>query len=76
MSHDHFCNLAQAPINTDGVALSAPGTVYAGGVFRTHDDLAISSFVAPLGTCYTFEAELSAIIIAMQKASSMSFANL
>ena len=50
------------------MARGAPGLTGAGGIFRVHDGSAIASFAIPLGLKFANEAELQAVIFAIEKA--------
>ena len=52
-------------INTDGAALGAPSMSGAGGIFCDHNGSVIFSFAAPLGSYFSFEVELTAVIIGL-----------
>lgn len=54
--------------NTDGSALGAPGPARCGGVFRNCRGFVLGCFSVSLGTAYAFEAELYAVILALEAA--------
>ncbi|XP_057803315.1 uncharacterized protein LOC131018618 [Salvia miltiorrhiza] len=57
-------------VNTDGSAQGSPGNIAAGGVFRDHFAWVRGCFHYKAGVGYAFEAELLAVIIAVQIAHS------
>ncbi|XP_057811822.1 uncharacterized protein LOC131026062 [Salvia miltiorrhiza] len=63
-------------VNTDGSAMGAPGNITAGGVFRDHFTWVRGCFHYRAGIGYAFEAELFAVIIAIQIAHSRGWHHL
>ena len=55
-------------VNTDGVALGSPSVGGCGGVFRNCRSFVKGCFAAPLGSVFTFEAELLAVSMAINYA--------
>lgn len=55
----------------DGAARGSPGLLGTGGVIRDCFGRAIALFAAPLGVRFAFEAELFAVMLAVQKVSSL-----
>ncbi|XP_057791145.1 uncharacterized protein LOC131008275 [Salvia miltiorrhiza] len=63
-------------VNTDGSALGAPGIIAAGGVFRDHHAVVRGCFHIKGGTGFAFEAELLAVITAINIAHDRNWLNL
>ncbi|XP_057808521.1 uncharacterized protein LOC131022999 [Salvia miltiorrhiza] len=60
-------------VNTDGSALGAPGKIAAGGVFRDNHSTVRGCFHKKRGIGYAFEAELLAVITAIQYANDRNW---
>ncbi|XP_057803511.1 uncharacterized protein LOC131018823 [Salvia miltiorrhiza] len=60
-------------VNTDGSALGAPGKIAAGGVFRDNHSTVRGCFHKKGGIGYAFEAELLAVITAIQYANDRNW---
>ncbi|XP_057779593.1 uncharacterized protein LOC130998178 [Salvia miltiorrhiza] len=63
-------------VNTDGSALGAPGRIAAGGVFRDSRSLVRGCFHVKGGLGFAFEAELLAVITAIQIAHQRTWFSL
>ncbi|XP_055962061.1 uncharacterized protein LOC130015619 [Mercurialis annua] len=63
-------------VNTDGAALGAPGLAGAGGIFRNYRGFVQRCFAIPLGICFAYEAEMVAVIYAIQEAWRVGWNNI
>lgn len=62
--------------NTDGNALGAPGSATCGGVFRNSRGFVQGCFSVNMGIAFAFEAELLAVILAIEAAAERKWNHL
>ncbi|KAL8555639.1 hypothetical protein ACS0TY_003444 [Phlomoides rotata] len=63
-------------VYTDGSALSSPGLLCGGAIFRNHQGFFISGIAEEFGIGYAYEAELGMALTALSYASNMGWPKL
>ncbi|CAN1162810.1 Putative ribonuclease H protein At1g65750 [Linum perenne] len=58
-------------LNTDGSVRRPSGEAIAGGVIRDYKGQVLAAFAANLGTCSISRAEITGIVLGLEKASEM-----
>ncbi|KAL6144814.1 hypothetical protein ACLB2K_055504 [Fragaria x ananassa] len=72
----HVPFIYQVKLNTDGAARGSPGLAGFGGIFRDHLGQVLGCFSGNLGIANALEAELQAVIHAIQMASQRGWHSL